>query len=137
MNDFVYDISVINTEDIDEVKKEYQNSKEWQNFAKNGTKNPFLKELLLKKYSNICQFCHAPIKKDNFVLHHLTYKNICSQPLISISSPTPKNPDRKINVPDCKLCKNVSECIEKFVPVHSYCSQILRKTAQIMRKEIK
>lgn len=124
-----YDLSILNYEDLEETGKEYDCKEEWEKYAKLCGKNPFLKKIVLDKYSTICQFCHREIT-NNFVLHHLTYRHTCNMPIISINSPTKKEPARKIEVPDCENCK--APCTDKLVPVHSYCAGIIKKTQDLM-----
>lgn len=123
------DFSILNEENIEDIKNKHNNSLNWQKFAKMAGKNPYLKSLKEKK----CMFCHLPIK-DSFVLHHLTYDFECPEPIVSINAPTPKKPDRFIEVPDCENCQN--KCVDKFVPVHSYCAGVLSKTSKMLRREI-
>jgi len=129
-----YDLSVVSLETIEEAKEKYQNSKEWQNFAKLGIKNPFLKKILLDKYFGICQFCHRPIN-NKYVLHHLTYSHACPQPCIQIPSPTPKHPERTLNLPDCENCEEIEKCIKKLVPVHPLCNKLISDIRHLMLKE--
>lgn len=127
-----YDLSILNYENLEEAGKEYNNNEDWMKYAKLCGKNPFLKKIILDKYSNTCQFCHGEIK-NNFVLHHLTYRHTCNMSIILIHSPTKKEPDRKIEVPDCKNCQN--PCTDKLVPVHSFCVGLIKKTQKLMRRE--
>lgn len=126
-----YDFSVINLETITDAQEKYHNSKEWQNFAKLGIKNPFLKKIMLDKYNNTCQFCHRPIK-EKFVLHHLTYDYECNKERVKILSPTKTYPERTLNLPDCENCDNKEECISRLVPVHSFCNKLISDIRGIM-----
>jgi len=42
-------------------------------------------------------------------------------------SPTTKNPNREIKIPNCESCTNTNKCQEKLVLIHNVCHMILHK----------
>jgi len=105
----------------------------WRNFAQRITKNPFVKEFLLRRDGNKCGWCQNEIKQ-NRIVHHITYEHSCSYNIvIQIPSPTDKYPNKTRVVPDCKNCKEDNSnrfmsCMEKLVLVHGMCNKIMSET---------
>ena len=112
------------------MKKKHCNSPKWRNFARRCIKNPFLRHKLLLIYSRTCQFCLAPIA-DGYVIHHMNYDNECYYDnTICVLSPTPKKPNRRVNVPDCEYCYNnnrscFDNCVKNLTLVHKYCNKLI------------
>ncbi|MBE5103420.1 hypothetical protein [Priestia aryabhattai] len=114
-----------------EKHKDYKNH--WKNFSRRMQKHPFTREFHFKLSKGICAWCDKTIDKEKFVLHHIDYDHKCiNQNSIKILKPTPKRPNRKIQIPNCEECaKNYplefSECMKRVVPVHQICNLIISK----------
>ncbi len=115
-----------------QIARAAYNEIEWKNFALRITKNPFVKEFLLQKDGNSCQWCNKPMN-DNIIIHHISYEHSCTfGKVIEINRATEKRPNKVAVVPDCKLCKEGNEdrfntCISKLALVHSGCNWIISK----------
>lgn len=114
-----------------EARKDFAaNIEAWKNFAQRITKNPFVKEFLLKRDGDRCSWCRCVLQQYK-IIHHTTYEHACSyNKMIRISSPTLDNPYRTKVVPDCKSCKeeNVDgflTCMNKLVLVHGMCNKLI------------
>ena len=101
--------------------------KKWNNFKNRIVRSNFIKDELKQRQNNICPIC-SKFLNNNIVVHHTNYDNLCvSENYIKQKSPTPKKPNREINIPKCNTCKNIKPCTEKLVLIHHVCHMILHK----------
>lgn len=107
--------------------KKYPKSLPWLNFSSRITKNPFVKEYLLKRDGRYCKWCKKAFIKEP-VIHHLDYNHECSfnqNITVSCLKKTGKKGTR--NTPNCELCmlENINafkSCMSRLVLVHDYCN---------------
>lgn len=108
----------------------------WRNFAQRITKNPFVKEHLLRRDGNKCAWCNGTLG-ETVQVHHISYNHACTfQTTIWIDRPTEKRPARTALIPDCKSCKQQDEgrfqhCMNKLVLVHGICNKNISRALTI------
>ena len=120
----VFNLKIVNEDNLSEMKKKYNNSLAWKCYASRLTKNPFLREYLYKKYNGRCQFCGKPLK-NNYQIHHVSYDKECLHPnsIVEVPHPTPKRPNATRKVPDCANCDNIESCTSTLRPVCAICNK--------------
>jgi len=107
----------------------------WKNFKTRITKSEFIKNSLANKQSRICPICSKIINEKNQVVHHIDYERLCEfETYLTISSPTGKNKNLKIQVPNCENCPTSDICLGKVVLIHSACHMILHKQEGRIKK---
>jgi Fe-S cluster biosynthesis and repair protein YggX len=110
----------------------------WNNFKNRIVKSSFIKQNLKKRQSNICPICSKYLN-DKIVIHHIDYDRLCDfENYRKQISPTTKNPNREIKIPNCESCANTNKCQEKLVLIHNVCHMILHKQeGRITKSKIK
>lgn len=120
-------VSIIPLMGSNEAKKKHNGSNEWKLFARNITKNPFVKNMVIKRASNECSWCNRPTRGE-FMLHHLDYDHTCQYGIEKrIPRPTEKRPNKQVTIPDCESCYQerldfFNECLKRLTPVHGKCN---------------
>ena len=126
-------LSIVNRESKYKCKKKHENNpKGWKVFMEKTQKNPFVKDMLYKKYNGKCQFCGKELK-ENWVLYHGSYDEecICPEKMIKVAHPNPSSPNGTMKVPDCENCSRVEEFTKKLYPVCKLCCYNLSLSVNI------
>lgn len=101
--------------------------KKWKNFKNRIPRSSFIKNKLKNRQSNTCPIC-SNILNNNIVVHHIDYDHLCvSENYQKQKSPTHKNPNRELNVPNCINCNRINPCLDRLVLIHNSCHMILHK----------
>ncbi|WP_111710311.1 hypothetical protein [Lutibacter citreus] len=130
-----------NTQDLFESKFKHLNTTEqnrWKNFKNRIPRSNFIKEKLKLRQSRICPICYK-ILNENIVVHHIDYDRLCDFDTYDKQlSPTIKEPNRELDVPNCNNCNNTNICLDKLVLIHNSCHMILHKQeGKILEKKTK
>lgn len=127
--------NIINMHSKKEMRSKHEKNEKWKNYAQRAQKHPYVRNYLMEKYKNICQYCGMPIIK-SLQLQHVTYDKECvTGDVIVVSHKTPKRPNGTRKVPDCEHCDKFHDCIDgSLFPVHGYCNMLInRETYKIKR----
>lgn len=130
--------SVVNINHKADMMDKHRNSPSWQLYASKICGNPFVADYLRTRENGRCACCgRRLIKKPN--IHHIDYDHECVYDKgIRISSPTEKQPKRKLLVPDCRTCfitnrDKFNACMSRVVLVHTYCNYIISRQFRFSR----
>ena len=109
-----------------ECEKDYDAAR-WRRFARRITKNPYVRNFLAQRDSQVCAWCGQKIAEGGDI-HHTTYAHDCSfAGTIVVRQQTAQRHSRKREVPDCERCRASDEvrfgaCMSKLVLVHQLCN---------------
>jgi len=89
-----------------DCKIKYKDSEKWKNFVDRIQKNPWIREMVLKRNDGLCAYCGLPIKR-NLVIYHGTFDHEClTSDTIKIPHKTKSNPTGFRKAPDCEKRQN-------------------------------